>query len=177
VFKKEEVETLSEIDQIKLDEGFSGTAYLCSEGFLTIGYGYNLERFGAPQEMMRLIFEDVEWTEEKATRVLELTLMNVRGRLLDAFPWLTQEPVEIQNILLNMAYQMGVPRLSRFKNTLAAIQADDYRAAATEVMDSLFARQTPNRAGRARDRFLKLSGRTKMEKGLAAFPDGSGGSI
>lgn len=53
-----------------------------------------------------------------------------------------------QDILISMAYQMGVDGLSLFKGTLASIAAGDFNAAANGMLDSLWARQTPSRARR-----------------------------
>ena len=149
---------IAELEQIKLDEGFSPVAYECPEGFLTIGYGYNLERFGAPRNIIEVVFGDVVWTEEKASAVLEETLKNVQQRLLSKFPWIEDgHPEDLVNILLNMTYQMGIHRLAKFTKTLRYCQLGLYADAAVEVMNSKFARQTPNRAERARDRFYQLS--------------------
>ena len=47
---------------------------------------------------------------------------------------------------MNMAYQMGVPGLLRFKKMLSALEAGDWKTAEKEALDSLWARQTPRRA-------------------------------
>ena len=45
-----------------------------------------------------------------------------------------------------MVYQMGTTGVSNFKNTLTAIQSGDYKLAAVEMLDSKWAKQTPDRA-------------------------------
>lgn len=50
-----------------------------------------------------------------------------------------------------MAFQMGIVGLLGFTNTLAAIKRGDYAAAATGMLASLWARQTPARAKRMAD--------------------------
>jgi len=51
-------------------------------------------------------------------------------------------------VLLNMSFQLGITGLLKFKNTLAKIEAGDYQGAADNMLKSLWARQTPNRANR-----------------------------
>ena len=51
-------------------------------------------------------------------------------------------------VMLDMAYQMGVGGLLKFEKMLAAIACEDYETAADELLDSNYARQTPNRAKR-----------------------------
>ena len=61
------------------------------------------------------------------------------------------EPVKMAGrraVLLSMAYQMGVDGLMKFKNMWAAINRQDWDDAADQMLDSKWARQTPERAGR-----------------------------
>jgi lysozyme len=51
-------------------------------------------------------------------------------------------------VLVGMAFQMGTEGLLKFKNTLAMVQAGDYESAAKGMLQSLWARQTPERAAR-----------------------------
>ena len=53
-----------------------------------------------------------------------------------------------QDILISMAYQMGVDELALFRGTLGSIAAGDFNAGANGMLDSLWARQTPDRARR-----------------------------
>jgi len=57
-------------------------------------------------------------------------------------------------VVLDMAYQMGVPRLSLFRNFFAALSAEDYDAASNELINSKLYAQTPNRV-KANIRILK----------------------
>lgn len=53
-----------------------------------------------------------------------------------------------QDILISMAYQMGVKGLAKFANTLAFITAGNYTGAAAGMLTSTWAQQTPARAKR-----------------------------
>ena len=50
-----------------------------------------------------------------------------------------------------MCYQLGVTGVSKFKKTLAYLENFEYRMASKEMLDSRWARQTPNRAKRLSD--------------------------
>jgi lysozyme len=66
-------------------------------------------------------------------------------------------PSEIQHILINMCFQLGQGGLSKFKNMNSAVQEQAFSRMAEEMMDSRWARQTPERAERLRDRALALA--------------------
>ena len=61
-------------------------------------------------------------------------------------------PDEVQQILVNMMFNMGRTRLSKFKKFNAAIQEGDWKTAAVEGRDSLWYRQVTNRAERLMSR-------------------------
>ena len=49
-------------------------------------------------------------------------------------------------VLVNMVFNLGRPRLSKFKNMLAAVNANDYHLAAEEMIDSKWYRQVGRRS-------------------------------
>ena len=55
-------------------------------------------------------------------------------------------PVEAKDVLYEMCYQMGVSGVSKFKKTLLYLENKEFRMASKEMLDSRWARQTPNRA-------------------------------
>jgi len=52
------------------------------------------------------------------------------------------------DVLISMAYQMGVDGLALFRGMLTAVTQRDFDAAANAMLDSLWARQTAGRARR-----------------------------
>lgn len=66
-------------------------------------------------------------------------------------------PDEVQQILVNMMFNMGRTRLSKFKNFNAAISEGDWKRAAVEGRDSLWYRQVTNRAERLMSRMENVS--------------------
>lgn len=126
------------IDDIKQEEGFKGVVYKCTEGFDTIGYGTKLPI-----------------NEEEATLLLEYRLNKTRANLLSSL-YNYDLPNEVWDILLNMSYQLGVGGVLKFKKMLEALKNKDYVEASKQGMDSLWAKQTPNRAKRLMDRLSKV---------------------
>lgn len=80
----------------------------------------------------------------------EFLFMNdVNGRIKQLekkIPWFKNLDEPRKAVLLNMSFQLGIPGLLQFKNTLAKIEAGDYEGAAVNMMKSKWATQTPRRA-------------------------------
>ena len=62
------------------------------------------------------------------------------------FPNLDELPEEAQQVIVNMTFNMGRPRLSQFKKFIAGVNAGDWNKAAVEMMDSRWAKQVGRRA-------------------------------
>lgn len=107
--------------------------YKDSLGILTIGYGRNLQTRGLSEsEAYQLLLNDIydHWQE-----------------LITALPWVAAIALERQQVLLDMGFNMGVPRLLGFHKMIAHVQAGEYEEAAREMLDSEWAAQVkPARA-------------------------------
>lgn len=122
------------VRQLRLHEGERLKPYRCTAGELTIGVGRNLEDRGiTAQESAMLLANDIAAEERE---------------LLRALPWVATLDEVRQRVLLDMAFNMGIAGLLGFKNTLATIQAGDYKRAATMMLDSRWAKQVGQRAER-----------------------------
>ena len=117
------------------DEGLELKPYRCTEGKLTIGIGRNLDDRGI--------------TKAEAMMLLDNDIAIVRRELVAKTSdlWYLL-PDDIHRALLNMAFNMGVPRLMGFKKMWAALKFSDYQRAADEALDSKWARQVGDRAER-----------------------------
>lgn len=126
-------------EQIALHEGFKPYIYddttgqrLRSgdiiQGTPTFGYG----------------FTSVE--QEESLRMLLVRIAQTDTDLRAALPWFLNLSDNRQRVLLDMVYNLGLPRLRTFRKTLEAIQAGDWALAATEMLDSKWARQVGSRA-------------------------------
>ena len=120
------------LNRIKHHEGFRSRVYKCTEGFDTIGYGFAIK--------------DLEMDEDMAEEILIRKVEKLIKRVRDKFNWLDSVPHEVQGVLVEMSYQMGVSRVSKFKKALHAMQMFQWKEAADEMLDSRWAKQTPNRA-------------------------------
>lgn len=125
------------IDQLKRDEGFRSSAYRDHLGYLTIGIG-------------RLIDERRKGgiSEDEAEYLLENDIRRVTSALRSTIPWIDGIDSARRGVLVNMAFQLGVNGLLAFKRTLAHVQAGSYAAAASEMLQSDWAKQTTERAER-----------------------------
>jgi len=119
---------------IELHEGKKYKPYRDTVGKLTIGIGRNLDDRGLSEDEVQLLFSnDVRIATEELER---------------AFPWTrTLDPVR-QAVLIDMSFNMGIPVLSQFKNTLGFIQRGEYERAAFAMLQSKWASQVGNRAVR-----------------------------
>ena len=120
------------VDDIKRHEGFSPTVYECSEGYDTIGYGFAVK--------------DLVLDKDIADLILKRKIKKLNQRILSTFGWWLNSPKEIKNVVTEMCYQMGVSGFNKFKKTIYYLETEQYEEASLEMLDSLWARQTPNRA-------------------------------
>lgn len=133
------------IDSIKENEGFRDHIYKDTLGFDTIGYGFKCDSLTRDElELNGGIIEPM--SKEVADKILKKKLAKLTSKVYDAIPWLNNSPKEVQEVVIEMAYQMGVGGVLKFKNTLNFIKENDYKNASSNMMKSLWAKQTPNRA-------------------------------
>ena len=125
------------LTDLKRDEGWVPHVYQDHLGYWTIGYGFLVDS-RKKGSLPKKIAED--WLIYAATKRWN----DVCARE----PWLLDQPEHIQRALANMAYQLGVDGLLKFKKMLRAIKDRDYRWARIEALDSKWAVQTPERAKR-----------------------------
>jgi len=140
-------------EDLTLDEGCKEEIYLCSEGHPTFGIGHLIVR-GDPE------FGKELGTSVPFSRVKEVFEEDVATCISDCtriFKGWDEYPEEAQRCFANMCFQLGRPRLSQFKKSIAFAEAGEWDAVAVEILDSRWSKQTPNRAKRISERFLKLS--------------------
>ena len=139
------------LKDIKRHEGFRSKVYQCTEGYDTIGYGFAIKDL--------ILDEDI--AEEILIRKLERLKRNANSR----FKWLEDMPVVVQEVVLNMCYQLGVTGVSKFKKALKAMEDGDWEKAADEMLDSKWAKQTPGRAKEMSDIIRSLHEEKSSTKG------------
>ena len=123
---------MSLINQIKDHEGFRSSVYQCTEGYDTIGYGFAIK--------------DLKLDEDIAELILIRKLGELQDRISHTFGWFYNSPDVVKDVVTNMCYQLGISGFSKFKKTIYLIETEQYEEASVEMLDSLWAKQTPNRA-------------------------------
>jgi lysozyme len=134
------------INQTEYEEGFKPRPYYCSEGYPTVGYGFRIGEKGAPLPEFYLPRSAADvWLIELLTGTE--AEMRKRQPINDALTTIgDNEPRRA--VLISMAYQLGAVGLLAFTKTLDLIRRGDYSAAAREMLNSRWAKQTPERAAR-----------------------------
>ena len=133
---------MSLIDSIKKHEGYVGIVYKDSLGIDTIGYGFAIK--------------DLELDKDICDIILERKLHNLEDSVNFKFSWFMYMPQEIKDVVLEMCYQLGVNGFSKFKKTISYLQDRQFEEASVEMLDSLWAKQTPNRAKELSDRVKEV---------------------
>ena len=120
-------------DRIKLHEGCRLRPYQDSEGIWTVGYGRNLESAPFSRPEVELLFANDFKRARQGAEMLHVydSLNEVR-----------------QGVLVEMVFQMGYQGVRRFKKFLSAAIQEKWADAHREMLDSKWAKQTPDRASR-----------------------------
>jgi lysozyme len=119
-------------EQLIAHEGLRLKPYRCTAGKLTIGVGRNLEDRGLRlDEALYLLDNDIE----DVTTELEMKL-----------PWMLQLDDVRQRVLIDMAFNIGVAGLLKFKLTLTSVRQGNYVLAAKQMLQSKWADQVGRRA-------------------------------
>lgn len=124
------------IDRVKRNEGYRRYPYRDSREVLTIGYGFNIDETAKGPGL----------DEDECEAVLEIRLDKVRARLFARMPWVSSLDHVRQDVLVEMAYNLGVDGLLGFNRTLTMIQAGNYEGAAAAMLESKWATQVGERA-------------------------------
>jgi len=130
--------------QLEIDEGVKYETYKDHLGYPTFGVGH-------------LVLEsDPEYGQEDGTpvsesRVIEAFESDCENVLRDCsilYEDFDDLPEEVQQVIANMMFNMGRPRLSKFKGMKRGVDARNWNDAADEMVDSSWYRQVTNRAER-----------------------------
>ena len=141
------------IEKLIVSEGLRLQVYKDTLGIDTIGIGRNLEDRGITKEeldWMDIPSIDVVYemgiTEADAVYLATNDVQIVEEELVRAHPCVDRLDSVRQLILIDMAFNMGVPRLCKFKKMWAAVETEDFPTAAKEMLDSRWAKQVKGRA-------------------------------
>lgn len=119
------------VEQIAKHEGLRLKPYLDTVGVWTVGYGHNLN-------------EPI--TEADARQILLSDIKKAIDGCIHAYPWFMELTQARQYAMIDLAFNMGIPRLNGFKKFLAAMELGNYDEAAYHLTDSLWAKQVKVRS-------------------------------
>ena len=123
------------IEMLRKHEGVETHAYKCTADKTTIGVGRNIDPNGgiglSNDEIDYLLANDVE---------------RVDAELFQVFSWYDDLDDPRKDAIMDMCFNMGLPRLMQFKKALGAMSAKNYDSAAVEFLDSRWAKQVGQRA-------------------------------
>ncbi|QDP65369.1 MAG: putative endolysin [Prokaryotic dsDNA virus sp.] len=128
---------MSLLENIKESEGFRSRVYKCTEGYDTIGYGFAVK--------------DLVMDKDIADMILERKVAELRLRVEQKFPFIDSMPESVQDVMIEMCFQLGVSGFSKFKKTIQYLMTKQFKEAAVEMLDSKWYKQTPNRAKKLSD--------------------------
>tara|TARA_S200002703_G_scaffold59312_1_gene51429 strand:+ start:4893 stop:5342 length:450 start_codon:yes stop_codon:yes gene_type:complete len=139
-------------EEIAADEGCKLEIYLDHLGLPTMGIGHLITE------------DDPEYNQPVGTpvseeRVRQLFNLDIAVTLEDCrilYRGFDSLPEEAQLVLANMCFQLGRPRLSKFKRMNTAVDERQWDTAAEEMVQSRWHDQTPNRAKRLVKRMRDL---------------------
>ena len=141
------------IQKLIAHEGLRLEVYKDSLGIDTIGIGRNLEDRGITKEELdwmdipnMAIVHTMGISEADAMYLAENDVQIVEEELVRAHPCVNKLDAVRQLVVMDMAFNMGVPRLCKFKNMWNAIHEENYIAAAKEMLDSRWAIQVKSRS-------------------------------
>ncbi len=129
---------MEEVKQrIKEHEGFRDTVYSDSLGFATVGYGHLV----LPTDDF---VEGVEYLKEDLEKVFELDFNEALQSANDLLEEI-EAPEVVKGVICEMCFQLGKPRVMKFKKMWNALIMEDYDVAADEMIDSAWHKQTTSR--------------------------------
>ncbi len=131
-------------EQLKIDEGVKYEIYLDHLGLPTFGIGHLV--LDSDAESGQGVGTSV--SESRVNECFDKDVEVVLSECRILYPDFDDLPEEVQQIIANMMFNMGRPRLSKFKGMKRNVDARDWMGAATEMVDSQWYRQVTNRADR-----------------------------
>jgi len=148
MFWNKEEKTVIDVDQLRetliIDEGQVNEIYEDHLGYATFGIGHLV--LESDPEHGQAVGTPV--SEERTIECFEQDVQSVLSDCRKLHDEWDSYPQEAKQVIANMMFNMGLTRLSKFKNHNAALQCGDWKGAAVEGRDSRWYKQVTNRAER-----------------------------
>ena len=139
-------------EQLKIDEGCVYEIYNDHLGYPTFGIGH-LVRESDPENGSPL---GTEISEDRVNEAFDADIEIVLSDCNILYPDFEDLPEEAQQIIANMMFNLGRPRLSKFRGMKAGVDAKDWNRAAEEMVDSRWYAQVGRRAQRLVERMKEI---------------------
>jgi len=140
-------------EEIAYDEGVVHEIYLDHLGLPTFGIGH-LVLESDPEHGLPV---GTPIDESRCNAAFEQDIQTVLSDCNKLYPEFEDLPEEAQRVIANMMFNMGYPRLSKFKGMKAGVDTRDWNRAADEMIDSRWYRQVTKRADRLVERIRALA--------------------
>lgn len=135
------------VQRLCLHEGIRLQPYRCPAGYLTIGVGRNLEVNPPTAEEIKVIGDYKSGiTKNAAFFLLRNDIKRVEAECADRIPFWKQLSDERHYALVDMAFNLGIAGLLKFKKMLSYMGVGNYTQAATECLASKYAKDVGERA-------------------------------
>ena len=138
--------------QLAIDEGVKYEVYKDHLGYATFGIGHLITAHDPENGWS--VGTDVD--EDRVIQAFESDCETVLSDCNILYEDFGDLPEEAQQIIANMMFNMGRPRLSKFRGMKRGVDARDWDAAADEMVDSAWYRQVTNRADRLVNRMRAI---------------------
>ena len=139
--------------QLELDEGVKYEIYNDHLGYATFGIGHLI--LDSDPEQGSSVGTPV--SESRVAEAFQSDIVQVVSDCETLYPDFESLPEDAQRIIANMMFNMGRPRLSKFKGMKRGVDSRDWNAAADEMVDSNWYRQVTNRAERLVTRMRNIT--------------------
>lgn len=156
------------LDIIKSNEGFSYKVYKDSLGIETIGYGRNIKTFPLSDLELEKIDSEKGYRKRDAT-LWTYDLIKQLDNSLNSKIWYNKQNDVRKAVILDMAYNLGLEKLFKFKKMILALNTEEFSNASSEMLESKWSFQVKKRAERLSK--ILLNGDEKTIKETYSFID------
>ena len=139
-------------EQLKIDEGCVYEIYNDHLGYPTFGIGHLV--IESDSENGQAVGTSV--SEDRVAEAFDEDIKSVLRDCNILYPDFADLPEEAQQIIANMMFNLGRPRLSKFAGMKRGVDAKDWDVAADEMVDSRWYRQVGARAERLVNRMREI---------------------
>ena len=140
-------------EQLEVDEGCEYKIYNDHLGYATFGIGHLIKE--SDDEYGQSLGSAV--SPERVIEAFESDIQSVLQDCNTLYPDFDDLPEEAQQVIANMMFNLGRPRLSKFAGMKRGVDARDWEQAADEMVDSNWYRQVTNRADRLVERMRAMA--------------------